>query len=92
MPASARLSTSLREMRRTKRDNLKSSMSLLITSAAADYLWPVKFYGASPAWMNLQFQKVRQLTKDFPKNSGLHALPKNLDGGGIMVAINLAAH
>jgi hypothetical protein len=32
------------------------------------------------------------LTEDFPNDPRLHALPKNLDGGGVMGAVNLAAH
>ena len=40
----------------------------------------------------LEFQEVCQLLENFRENPRLDTLAENFNGGGIVVAINLAAH
>ena len=42
--------------------------------------------------MDLRFQKVCELLENPLKDSRLYSLSKDFNGGGIVVAINLAAH
>jgi hypothetical protein len=41
---------------------------------------------------HLVFQEVCQLLENFPENSRLNTLAENFNGGGVVVAINFAAH